>query len=750
MGLGDLPIQATPIIGRERERREAGELIRQHRLVTLIGPGGSGKTRLALQVAADSAENFPDGVYWVPLQAVRDPAMVEAAIATSVGAPYGLIEQVSDKCLLLVIDNFEQVVEAAPTILSLLTGTPNARVLVTSREPLHVPCEQRYPVEPLTEDDAAAFFVERARQVEPAFQSTSVVREVCRRLDGLPLAIELAAARVRLLNPDELLSRLEHRLPLLTSRSRDVTARQQTLRATMDWSYELLEPSEQAVFSRLAVFPDDFTLDAAEHVCSASLDQLESLVDKNLLTRRDAPGEGRFWMLETIREYAYDRLASIGGIESACRTHANYYLALARQRVAEHDRGQSTADELLERELDNFRCAFAWSNDTDRVPAPVDDGACDHLPGLWIPSIVLDSSHGAIELAELAAKRLVLYVYPRTTRSGHPPPIPGWNDISGAFGCTGESRDFRDHATELAALGACVAGLSVQTLDDQVEFANRNNMPFPILADPERRLGTALGMPTFDVVGRTFYKRVTLVAELGRIVRIFYPVFPPDRNAREVVAWLSAGSPPSLAVDGTSARQALNTHVADGVFRLEGEYWTVASDGRVMRLRDSKGMRVLARLLANPGRPHASLDLERLGAPDGDATARAVARSDAGEILDDEARRQYRVRLGELREAIGDAEALGKADEAGAMRDEMDLITHELGRALGLGGRSRRAGSVAERARLNVTRAVKSSMRRIAAVDLGLAAHLEATVHTGTICVYAPDPRVPVIWRVSW
>ena len=750
MGLeGDLPSQATPIIGRERERKEALELIGQHRLVTLIGPGGSGKTRLALQVAADSAETFPDGVYWVPLQAVRDPAMVEAAIAMAVGAPHGLIEHVSDKCLLLLVDNFEQVVEAAPTISSLLTATPKARVLVTSREPLHVPYEQRYPVEPLTEDDAAALFVGRAREVDPAFQSTSVVREVCRRLDGLPLAIELAAARVRLLNPDELLSRLEHRLSLLTSRLRDVTPRQQTLRATMDWSYELLDPIEQAVFSRLAVFPDDFTLDAAEHVCSASLDQLESLVDKNLMTRRAATDGARFRMLETIREYAYERLASVGGIEPACRTHADYYLALARQRVAPDDRGQSTADELLERELDNFRCAFAWSKDTDRVPAPVDDGACDHLLGLPIPSIVLDSSHGAIDLAELAAKRLVLYVYPRTTRSGHPPPIPGWNDIPGAFGCTGESRDYRDHATELAALGACVAGLSVQTLDDQLEFANRNNMPFPILADPDGRLGTALGMPTFDVAGRTFYKRVTLVAELGRIVRIFYPVFPPDRNARDVVAWLSAGSHGG-AVSSTGARRPLNTHVADGIFRLEGEYWTVASDGRVMRVRDSKGMRVLARLLANPGRPHASLDLERLGAPDGDATARAVAGSDAGEILDDEARRQYRARLGELREAIAYAEALGKAHEAGAMREEMDLITHELSRALGLGGRSRRAGSVAERARLNVTRAVKSSMRRIAAVDLGLAAHLEVTVHTGTICVYAPDPRVPVIWRVSW
>jgi hypothetical protein len=189
--------------------------------------------------------------------------------------------------------------------------------------------------------------------------------------------------------------------------------------------------------------------------------------------------------------------------------------------------------------------------------------------------------------------------------------------------------------------------------------------------------------------------------------------------------------------------------VEDGTFRQEGEYWTVGYEGRLLRLRDSKGLRLLARLLISPGRPHPALDLERLDAPGDETLARAVASGDAGELIDDEARRAYRARLIELRGVLEAAGGLGDADQLGAMQDEMDFITRELGRALGLGGRSRHAGSTAERARLNVTRAVKSSMRRIAAVDSELAAHLEATVHTGTVCVYTPDPRSPIEWHIS-
>ena len=242
----NLPTQPTRLVGRARELEEAGTLLRSRRLLTLTGPGGSGKTRLALQLAADAVEEFPDGVFWVPLQALRDPTLVERAIAASLGADTGLTEHVGSKRLLVLLDNFEQVVDAANVVSTLLSETPNAKVLATSREPLHVESEQRFPVEPLPEDDAAILFVERARAVAPGFRPATTVGEICRRLDGLPLAIELAAARVALLDPDELLARLEQRLPILASRSRDAPARQRTLRAAIEWSYELLDRASRS------------------------------------------------------------------------------------------------------------------------------------------------------------------------------------------------------------------------------------------------------------------------------------------------------------------------------------------------------------------------------------------------------------------------------------------------------------------------------------------------------------------------
>ncbi|HEV2130281.1 MAG TPA: adenylate/guanylate cyclase domain-containing protein, partial [Longimicrobiaceae bacterium] len=198
----NLPVQPSPLVGRERELAEAGALLRSHRLLTLTGPGGSGKTRLSLQLAAEAADDFPDGVFWVPLQAVRDPAIVERTIAAAVGTDAAVAEHLADKRLLLLLDNFEQIVEAAPTVSALLAAAPRVKVLVTSREPLHIESEQRYPVEPLPERDATTLFMERARAVAPGFQPTPVVAEICRRLDGLPLAIELAAARVALLEPE--------------------------------------------------------------------------------------------------------------------------------------------------------------------------------------------------------------------------------------------------------------------------------------------------------------------------------------------------------------------------------------------------------------------------------------------------------------------------------------------------------------------------------------------------------------------
>ena len=356
----NLPIQPTPLVGRERELHEAGALIGSHRLLTLTGPGGSGKTRLALQIAAEAVEQFPDGVFWVPLQALRDPALVERAIAASVGSDDGLIEHVTNKRLLVLLDNFEQVIEAAPVVSSLLVGTPNAKFLVTSREPLLVDSEQRYPVDPLPEDDAAILFVERARAVAPGFLPAAAVQDICRRLDGLPLAIELAAARVALLDPQELLLRLDRRLPLLASRSRDAPARQRTLRATIEWSYELLEPAEQEHFRNLAVFRGSFSLEAAEGICDADLDGLESLVVKNLVRRWES---GRLGMLDTIREFAVELLDAAPDSDEMYRRHAEHFLSVAEEANLNAGKlrpGGQRLDLALT-EQDNLRGALAWA-----------------------------------------------------------------------------------------------------------------------------------------------------------------------------------------------------------------------------------------------------------------------------------------------------------------------------------------------------------------------------------------------------
>jgi predicted ATPase/class 3 adenylate cyclase len=353
-----LPVQPSPLVGRERELEEAGALLREHRLMTLTGPGGSGKTRLALQLAAEASDDFSHGVWWVPLQALRDPALVEPAIAGIVGAKDGLAEYVADKRLLLVLDNFEHLVEAAGGLAVLLSETPNLKLLVTSRAPLRIAGEHRYEVAMLPEDDAVALFVERARAIDPGVQPTDAVRAVCRRLDGLPLALELAAARVNVLSPEALLARLERTLPLLTGGARDAPEHQRTLRATIAWSYELLTEAERHLFGRLAVFVGSFDLDAAEAVCDADLDTLQSLLDNSLLRRWDS---SRYGMLDTIHEYTAERLDRSGETAPMFERFGRYFLTLAE--AAEPELRSARDLEWLDRlegEHDNLRAALSW------------------------------------------------------------------------------------------------------------------------------------------------------------------------------------------------------------------------------------------------------------------------------------------------------------------------------------------------------------------------------------------------------
>jgi predicted ATPase len=366
----NLPIPATPFLGRKRELAEVLALMGRDdvRLLTLTGPGGTGKTRLALQAAAEAPQHYPDGVFWIPLAPLRDSKLVLETAGQALDARSSLGEHIADKSMLLLFDNFEHVVDAADGLPGLLAACPNLELLVTSRELLRVPGEQAYPVPPLEPDDGAELFLARARATLPSFTADEAVPELCSRLEQLPLALELAAARVAVISPDALLERLSGRLDLLKA-GRGVDPRQQTLRATIEWSYALLSTAEQRLFASLAVFAGGCTLDAAETICDADLDTLQSLVDKSLVRVRDGQ---RFWMLETIREYAAERLEQSAVRDEHGRRHAEYFLALAEATEPNLIGIGSRREWLdpLERDHDNLRAAVDWfeaSGETDRV-----------------------------------------------------------------------------------------------------------------------------------------------------------------------------------------------------------------------------------------------------------------------------------------------------------------------------------------------------------------------------------------------
>jgi predicted ATPase/class 3 adenylate cyclase len=395
----NLPTQVTSFLGREEAVREITALLAQVRLLTLTGPAGTGKTRLALRVAASVMDRFPDGVFFVPLGSIAEVELVVPTIAREVGLPdrggsrpmERLTAHLRDRRALLVLDNFEQVLGAAPLIGELLAGVATISVLATSRSPLHVYGEHEYGVPPLEVPDprhlpaldklsqyeSVALFIDRARAAVPTFmvrsENAPAIAEICYRLDGLPLAIELAAARVKLLTPQAILARLAQSTTLLSGGARDLPARQQTLRGAIDWSYDLLDDGDRKLFAGFAIFVGGAGLEAVEAVCDDPeldvLDHLASLVDKSLARRGEtADGEPRFSMLETIRDYALEKLRDSGRHAEIAERHATWYLELA-ERAADAIMGADKRRWLdtLDVEHENLRAATTWATDAGRA-----------------------------------------------------------------------------------------------------------------------------------------------------------------------------------------------------------------------------------------------------------------------------------------------------------------------------------------------------------------------------------------------
>ena len=355
----NLPRPASSFIGRENEVEQVIALLRDGvRLLTLTGPGGSGKTRLSIEAATELVPQFRNGVFWVPLAPIREPALVTETIAQTIGAKDDLAKHVGEREMMLVLDNLEQVIEAAADLASLVETCPNLRLLVSSRELLRVRGEVEFPVPPLADPDAVALFCARSN-----LKSDATIAQLCRRLDNLPLAVELAAARTKVLSAAQILERVSERLDLLKG-GRDTDARQRTLRATIEWSYELLTSEEKTLFARLGVFAGGCTLDAAETIAGADLDTLESLVDKSLVRHTHE----RFWMLETIRAYAADRLEQTYEGNAIRHRHADHYLALA-ERDAPYITGEVSKEWLdrQEHDHDNHRAAYDWLTSSERT-----------------------------------------------------------------------------------------------------------------------------------------------------------------------------------------------------------------------------------------------------------------------------------------------------------------------------------------------------------------------------------------------
>jgi predicted ATPase len=594
----NLPVQLTSFVGRRRELEEVKEAVRGGRLLTLTGPGGTGKTRLALRAAAELLPEFQDGTFFVALAPISERALVLPAVAQALGLPEAtrgsvedpLLDHLRGKRLLLVTDNFEQVLEGAAEVGMLLTSTEAVHVLATSREPLGLSGEREYPVPPLGLPDPAhlpaierlsqyesvSLFVERATAVQPAFRVTNenapAVAEICTRLDGLPLAIELAAARVKILSPQAMLARLGRALPLLEGGSRDLPQRQRTLRDAIAWSYDLLDEPERRLFARLAAFVGGFSLEAVEAVGNTgeelgldTFDGVASLSNKSLVRQMaTGPEEPRFFMLETIREYAGERLDADPEAENVRRRHAGFFLDLAERAEPELTGvDQARWLDALEADHDNFRTAIAWAAENDLNVALRMGGALwrfwqfrGHLreaaerleailerPGSWDPEARAKALEGA------GGVRYWM---------GHFAPAGRWyQECLAIREDLGDPRGIAEAKYNLAFAHG-IAPPPIQDLDTSTRLLNDALTLFEELGDPEGRAKATWGLATM-AYGREDWAGV---AELGRAsVQMFRGLDNPFG-----LGWALHLEGLALAVLGRSEEAEASLREAMGIF----------------------------------------------------------------------------------------------------------------------------------------------------------------------------------------
>jgi non-specific serine/threonine protein kinase len=895
----NLPLQLTSFVGREAEIDELKRLLSRARLVTLMGAGGIGKTRLALEVASQLVSAFADGVWLVELAGLMDPALVPQAVLASLGflgepgrtPTEALTSFLGPRDAVCVLDSCEHLVEAVARLTgSLLTSCPRLRILATSREVLGVGGEVTFPVPSMTTpgvdrvssvDDMLGYetvrlFAERAEAARPGFRvmddNARSVAQICRRLDGIPLAIELAAARTRSMSVTAIEERISHELRLLTGGSRLSMPRQQTLQATFDWSHSLLNDEEKRIFRRLSVFVGGFRLEAAEALCGVNvtegadgsvLDGLSSLVDKSLVISQAVGQPGRYRLLGPLRQYAYERLSEANEADNALRGHARYFLAL----------GEEVARELLgprqiawmarvEEELDNFRASFGWALSHDPSAALRIAVA---LHRYW-------DENSPTEGGDWVERALEVYTPRDELRARALYDASGWARYRGYLDQARKlGQDSLELGVELAnerCIGEALGVLAVledmdrgeewlahslslfqqaeahlRTSNDSAPLSRLlNNYGFTLFAgrqlDAARsKIEEALALarargdtwmlcPTLESLACVEFEsgevaaagghwrqaldlagelrsRYTAASALVGIARLEMVQERPERFLRlfgaassllklagvvdaDLAQIIDEAQLTSRALIGNASSDALfregasmsfvqairfgldeaierapsapttpasETGVSFGsqnAFAREGEFWSLSYDGVVARLRDSKGLRDIARLLAAPGREAAAVDL---AAGELIEIVRPAARvgelglgveGNAGEVLDAEARAAYRLRLSDLEEEIAEADADNDPERASRGREEREFLLAELGAAVGLGGRARKTLDPAERARKAVTGRIRDAINHIEATHPELGRHLRRSIRTGSFCVY--DPPEPTNW----